>query len=98
MLAYPFDEGSRPLFSWPAFIPAPIEFGALAAAICGVAWFFRNAGLTRLHHPAFDIDEVAEAAQGEFVLAVACDAGTEGNAVLGALAAAGAIHSRLITA
>ncbi len=96
--AYPFDTGARPLFSWPAFIPAPVEFGALAAAIGGLAMLFRNGALTRLHDAAFEIDEVARASQGEFVLAIACDEGPDANAVLATVADAGAIHSRLVTA
>ena len=95
--AYRFDEGGRPLFSWPAFVPAPVEVGALVAAIGGTVMFFRNAGLTRLNHPAFDLEEVARASCDAFVLAVACDAGEPANAVLGAFAAAGAAHSRLVT-
>lgn len=96
ILAYPFNSGARPLFSWPAFLPATVEFGALVAAIGGVALFFRNAGLTRLHHPAFDLDEVAGVSGGSFVLALACDAGEDANEVLAMLAAVGATHSRLV--
>ena len=96
ILAYPFNSGARPLFSWPAFIPAPVEFGALAAAIGGMALFFARAGLTQLHHHAFDLDEVAEVPRGAFVLALACDKGEDGNRALAMLAAAGATHSRLV--
>jgi hypothetical protein len=96
--AYPFNLGARPAFSWPAFLPAPIEFGALAAAIGGVAMLFRNAGLTKLHDSAFDIDEMLRASQGAFVLAIACDAGADANAVLETVAAGGATHNRLVTA
>ncbi|WP_156678103.1 quinol:electron acceptor oxidoreductase subunit ActD [Sphingomonas profundi] len=95
--AYPFDAGGRPPFSWPAFLIAPIEFGALAAAIAGVVMLFRNGGLTRLHHPAFDIAEMPGASQGAFVLAIGCDAGADANAVIALLAEAGATHSRLVT-
>ena len=95
-VAYPIDAGARPLLSWPAFLPAPIEFGALAAGIGAVVMLFRNAALTRLHHAAFDFDEVAAASRDAFVLAVACDAGEDANAVLATLAAAGAVHSRLV--
>lgn len=95
--AYPFNSGGRPLFSWPAFIPAPVEFGALTAALGGLLLFFRNAGLTKLHHAAFEIEEVARANLDSFVLAVACDAGDDGNAVLAMFAIAGATHSRLVT-
>ena len=96
ILAYPFDSGGRPLWSWPAFIPAPVEFGALAAAIGGVILFFRNAHLTRLHHSAFEWDEVARASQDQFVIAITCDAGEDANRVLAILASAGAMHSRLV--
>ena len=94
-VAYPFDAGARPLLSWPAFLPAPVEFGALAAGIGAMVMLFRNAALTRLHHPAFDLDEVAAASRDAFVLAVACDAGEDANAVLATLAATGATHTRL---
>lgn len=97
ILAYPFNSGGRPLWSWPAFLPAPIEFGALAAAIGGMVAFFRRARLTRLHDAAFDIAEQAEASAGAFVLAVGCDEGEDANAVLALLAEAGAAHSRLVT-
>ncbi len=96
-VAYPFDSGGRPPLSWPAFIPAPVEFGALAAAIGGLAAFFRNARLTHLHHPAFEFPEVERASQDSFVLAIACDAGAQANAVLALLAKAGAQHSRLVS-
>lgn len=97
ILAYPFNSGERPLWSWPAFLPAPIEFGALAAAIGGMVLFFRNARLTRLHDAAFDFPEMAEASGGAFVLAVGCDAGDDANAVLALLVGAGADHTRLVT-
>ena len=96
VLAYPFNTGARPLFSWPAFIPAPVEFGSLAAAVGGAVLFFVRAGLTQLHHHAFDLEEVGEVAKGAFVLAIACDVGEDGNAALAMLAAAGATRSRLV--
>lgn len=95
--AYPLNSGGRPLLSWPAFIPAPVEFGALTAAIGGLLMLFRNARLTQLHHSAFDMPEVERASQDCFVLAIACDAGLQANAVLSLLARAGATHSRLVT-
>ena len=96
--AYPLNVGGRPLWSWPAFLPAAVEFGALVAAIGGIVLLFLNAGLTRLHHPAFDLDEVARASLDAFVLAFGCDAGEEANEVLALMAEAGATHTRLITA
>lgn len=95
--AYPFDAGGRPLFSWPAFVPSAVEFGALAAAIGGTAAMFVGARLTRLHAPAFEFEEVAHASRGAFVLAVACDAGETANDVVALLASTGAEHTRLVT-
>ena len=97
VFAYPFNVGGRPLWSWPAFLPAAVEFGALAAAIGGMVLLFLNAGLTRLHDAAFDLDEVARASLDAFVLAFGCDAGEDANAVLALMAEAGATHTRLIT-
>jgi len=98
MLAYPLNVGGRPLWSWPAFIPAPVEFGALTAAIGGIVMLFRNGRLTRLHDAAFELDEVARASQDAFVLAIACDAGEDANGVMALMGGAGAAHSRLVTA
>lgn len=95
--AYAFNAGGRPLFSWQAFLPAPIEFGALFAAIGGAIVFGVRARLTQLHDGAFFIDEVARASTDAFVVAVACDAGEDANAVLATLAATGATHTRLAT-
>jgi len=95
VLAYPFNSGERPLWSWPAYIAAPVEFGALCAGIGGVVLFFRRAGLTRLNHPAFDQPEVDRASLDSFVLAVRCDAGEDANALVALLAETGARHSRV---
>ena len=96
VIAYPFASGGRPLHSWPAFLIAPIEVGALVAAFAGFVGFLRRARLTRLHDGAFDIAEVERAAQDRFVIAVRCDAGAPANALIAMLGDAGAVHSRLI--
>jgi len=95
--AYPFDSGGRPLHSWPVFLIAPIEFGALAAGIAGMVAFVARARLTRLHDGAFDLDEVERASSDRFVLALACDEGEDGAAAIRLLAEAGAVHSRMVT-
>jgi len=94
--AYPFDSGGRPLHSWQVFLIAPIELGALAAAVAGMIAFLIRARMTRLHHPAFDIAEVERASSDHFVIALSCDE-TEGGDVLALLTRAGAVHSRLVT-
>jgi hypothetical protein len=96
VIAYPFDSGARPIHSWPTFLIAPIEFGALIAGFAGVIAFLVRARLTRLHDSAFDLDEVAAAASDRFVLAARCDAGADANELLALLADQGAVHSRLI--
>ena len=95
--AYPFDSGGRPLHSWPVFLIAPIEFGALAAGIAGMIAFIVRARLTRLHDGAFDLVEIERASSDRFVLALACDEGEDGAAVIRLLAEAGAVHSRVVT-
>lgn len=95
---YAFDSGARSTDSWQAFLIAPIELGALAAGIGGGIAFLRRARLPRLHHPAFDIDEVAEASRDRFVIAVTVAADEEPGALLALLAEAGAVHSRVARA
>ena len=69
--AYPFDQGGRPLNSWPAFMLAPVEIGVLAAAAAGFAVFLLKSGLPRLNHPLFDHAPFERASQDQFLLAVA---------------------------
>lgn len=96
--AYVFNSGARPPNSWPAFLVAPVEVGALAAGAAGLVAFLVRARLTRLHDAAFELDEVADAANDRFVLAIRCDAGADANLLLAMLTDAGAVHSRVIEA
>lgn len=95
-IAYPFNSGGRPFNSWPAFLVAPVEFGALAAAIGGVIAFLIKARLTHLHDAAFELDEACEGMVDRFVVAVRCDAGEDANGLVALLADAGAVHSRVV--
>ena len=94
-IAYPLNSGDRPLHSWQAFLVAPVEFGALAAAIGGVIAFLIRARLTRLHDAAFDIDEACDGMTDRFVIAVACDDGADANGLVALLGEAGAVHTRI---
>ncbi len=67
-VAYPFNSGGRPLFSWPVFLLVPFEVGVFAAALAGLIAFFVHCGLPRLHHPAFGVGGVERASQDRFFL------------------------------
>lgn len=95
-IAYPFNSGGRPFNSWPAFLVAPVEFGALAAAIGGLVIFLIRARLTHLNDAAFELEEACAGTVDRFVIAVRCDAGEDANGLLGLMAEAGAVHSRVI--
>lgn len=96
VFAYSFDSGNRPLHSWPAFLVAPVELGALVAGFAGLLAFGWRAGLSRLYHPAFDLDEVSRAAEGAYVIAIRCEAGEDANSMIALLGQAGAAHSRIV--
>jgi hypothetical protein len=71
MRLYPFDQGARPLNSWPAFIVATVEISVLAAALAGLVVMLVKAGLPRLHHPLFEHAAFERASQDQFLLAIA---------------------------
>ena len=68
---YPFDQGGRPFFSWPAFCVATVEVSVLAAGLTGFVAVLLKAGLPRLNHPVFDCPAFLRASQDQFILAVA---------------------------
>lgn len=68
VVAYPFNSGGRPLFSWPVFLLVPFEVGVFAAALAGLIAFFVHCGLPRLHHPAFGVGGVERASQDRYFL------------------------------
>lgn len=67
---YPMHIGGRPLASWPAFLPASLEVGLLAAVVAGVIGMFVGNGLPRLYHPVFNIAAFARVSQDRFALLV----------------------------
>jgi hypothetical protein len=97
VIAYPFNAGGRALHSWPAFLVAPIEIGALSAGAAGLVAFLMRGRLTRLHDSAFAIDEIERASRDRFVLALRCEEGIDARSALALLAGAGAVETRLVT-
>jgi hypothetical protein len=74
--AYPYDSGSRPLFSWPVFWLVAFETGILAAAIAGFVTLLYECSLPSLYHPVFEARDIERANEDRFFLAV--NAGTDG--------------------
>jgi hypothetical protein len=70
VIDYPYNSGSRPMHSWPAFMLVPFALGILGATISGLAAFLFECGLPRLHHPLFAIDGFERASQDRFLLAL----------------------------
>jgi hypothetical protein len=68
---YPFDSGDRPLFSWPAFVMGPFEFGVFSAGFCGFVALLALCGLPRPHQPLFDARGIEMATQDRFFIALA---------------------------
>jgi hypothetical protein len=65
---YPINVGGRPLFSWPAFVPAAVEMSLLWAVLAGVAALLIGNRLPRVHHPLFAIREFERATGDRFFL------------------------------
>ena len=65
---YPIDVGGRPLFSWPAFVPAAAEMTLLWAVLAGVAALLLGNRLPRVHHPLFAIRAFERATSDRFFL------------------------------
>lgn len=71
---YPLNVGGRPLFSWPAFVPAALEMTLLGAALTGVVTVLWRDGLPRFHHPVFDAPGFDEDEATRWLLCVRADA------------------------
>lgn len=90
--AYPINSGARPLFSWQVFLLAPLEVGALAAAVAGFIALLTLCGLPRLNHPVFDWDGSERATVDRYMLAIAApDGDSEAERLRAVLAEAGAL-------
>lgn len=70
---YPINVGGRPLFSWPAFVPAALEMTLLGAAVAGVVAVLWRDGLPRFHHPVFDAPAFDEDEATRWLLCVRAD-------------------------
>jgi Protein of unknown function (DUF3341) len=92
-VAYPYDSGSRPLFSWPVFWLVPFETGILSAAIVGFITLLYECGFPALHHPIFEARDIERANDDRFFLTVGTSADAELDQKLRRLLADGRAHS-----
>ncbi len=67
---YPYDIGSRPLNSWPLYIPITFELTILFAALSGFTAMFWLNRLPCIHHPVFGVPGFERATVDRFFLSV----------------------------
>lgn len=70
LVAYPMNIGGRPLFSWPAFIPATFEGMVLLSAFAAVFGLIAACGLPRPYHPIFNAPNFDRASVDRFFLCI----------------------------
>ncbi len=69
-IAYPFNVGGRPYFSWQAFIPVVFESTILIATLACVLGMLGWNKLPQPYHPVFNVERFKLASSDRFFLCV----------------------------